>query len=116
MTTHHPYPVFTPPVTGPTVGRGGRRTVAHHLVPIRLLVLLILAAGAFLLFSLRVEAGMPVVVDEVVVQSGDTLWGIASTASAPGEDVRETIARIMELNGLSSSTIRPGQRLVVPGS
>jgi hypothetical protein len=115
MSTGHPFPIHAPALDS-TVGRGGRRTAAHHLVPIRLLVLLILAAGAFLLFSLGVQADVPLVVDEVVVVSGDTLWAIAATVTEPGDDIRQTIAEIMELNDLSSSTIRPGQRLLVPGS
>ena len=78
------------------------------------MVLLIAVVGAFLTLSLRVEAGSPQQVDHVTVRSGDTLWEIAATATEPGEDVRATIHRILELNGMTSSTIRPGQLLVVP--
>ena len=52
----------------------------------------------------------------VVVQPGQTLWSVARGLSADA-DVRETVARIQELNGLSGtagSTVRPGQQLVVP--
>ncbi|MBI1377383.1 MAG: LysM peptidoglycan-binding domain-containing protein [Frankiales bacterium] len=52
----------------------------------------------------------------VVVQPGETLWQVAR-AVAPDADVRDTIARIQDLNGLTgpgAATVRPGQSLVVP--
>lgn len=53
---------------------------------------------------------------EVVVVPGDTLWGIASESASPGEDVRDVIAEIVELNGLPSSGVVAGQTLVVPAA
>ena len=47
-----------------------------------------------------------------VVQSGDTLWTVASRHYAG--DVREGIWRVRTANGLSSSELRPGQRLRLP--
>jgi nucleoid-associated protein YgaU len=49
----------------------------------------------------------------VTVQSGDTLWGIASAVD-PGADPRALIAEIRELNGLAQSGLTPGQVLQVP--
>ena len=49
----------------------------------------------------------------VIVQPGDTLWGIAAR-TAPGVDPRATIQRISDLNGLSSGSLRAGQQLVLP--
>ncbi|HRD60002.1 MAG TPA: LysM peptidoglycan-binding domain-containing protein [Nocardioides sp.] len=49
----------------------------------------------------------------VQVHSGDTLWGIASEVAADG-DVRAMMEQIERLNALESSTLRAGQRLVVP--
>jgi LysM repeat protein len=46
------------------------------------------------------------------VRSGDTLWSIAERTHAG--DPREAIWKIRERNGLDSSTIVPGQVLVVP--
>jgi LysM repeat protein len=48
----------------------------------------------------------------LVVRPADTLWSIASTHFAG--DPREGVYRIRERNGLTSSTIRPGQVLLVP--
>lgn len=49
----------------------------------------------------------------VVVQPGESLWGIAQQV-APGSDPREVITSIRELNGLSEAPVVPGQSLVVP--
>ncbi len=61
----------------------------------------------------------------IVVQPGDTLWGIAQRA-APGADPRVTIERIVRLNGLdrvdgaggaagaAGGALQPGQRLALP--
>lgn len=53
---------------------------------------------------------------EVVVTPGETLWGIAEALAAPGEDVRDVIADIREMNGLESSGLVVGQELVVPAA
>jgi nucleoid-associated protein YgaU len=49
----------------------------------------------------------------VVVQSGDTLWGIA-TQLDPRADPRATMAELRRLNGLTGSTIQAGQELILP--
>jgi hypothetical protein len=46
-----------------------------------------------------------------VVAPGDTLWSIAARI-APGADVRETVDRLVELNG--SAPIAVGQHLRLP--
>jgi nucleoid-associated protein YgaU len=59
------------------------------------------------------EAGTPVPTRSVVVEPGDTLWGIAAEVAAPGE-VREMTHRIQELNAMSGSGVAIGQELAVP--
>ena len=49
------------------------------------------------------------------MQPGETLWTVARGLSADA-DVRETVARIQELNGLSGASLRPGQELIVPAA
>lgn len=49
----------------------------------------------------------------VVVQSGDTLWAIASSV-AGDDDVRAVVDRIQRANGLSGSALEPGQVLQLP--
>jgi len=58
------------------------------------------------------ERGEPVPVRMVQVESGDTLWTIASRA-APGQDPRDLIAEIEELNSLHGS-LQVGSRIAVP--
>lgn len=60
------------------------------------------------------HAQLPEATAVVQVAAGDTLWGIASGLAQPHEDVRELIYQIQELNGLASSELAAGQRLVVP--
>jgi Tfp pilus assembly protein FimV len=59
------------------------------------------------------EAGEPVPTRTVMVDEGDTLWGIASQVAAPGE-VREMVHRIEELNALPGAGVYVGQRIAVP--
>ena len=49
----------------------------------------------------------------VVVESGDTLWSIA-TSVADGEDIRVVVDRIQALNGLEGAELAPGQVLQLP--
>ena len=58
------------------------------------------------------ERGQPVPVRMVQVESGDTLWTIASRA-APGQDPRDLIDRIQELNSLHGS-LQVGSKIAVP--
>jgi LysM repeat protein len=48
-----------------------------------------------------------------VVKPADTLWSIA--ARSYGGDVREGVWKLEQRNHLSSVTLRPGQRLILPG-
>jgi LysM repeat protein len=47
-----------------------------------------------------------------VVRPADTLWSIAAHTYAG--DVREGVWKLEQRNHLGSSTLRPGQRLVLP--
>ena len=49
----------------------------------------------------------------VTVQSGDSLWSVASRL-APNADPRDVIADLVSLNGLSSAVVTPGQQLAIP--
>jgi hypothetical protein len=57
------------------------------------------------------RAGRPAT---TVVHPGDTLWSIAERY-APARDPFVTIDEIRRLNGISDYTVRPGQRLTLPG-
>jgi nucleoid-associated protein YgaU len=50
----------------------------------------------------------------MVVSSGDTLWNIAAQRY-PGDDTRQVVQEILQLNRLSSPVIQPGETLTLPG-
>lgn len=88
----------------------------------RLLLVLTLAALLFAAFSLgRVGAEGSASAEParelptVVVQPGDTLWGLAQ-AAAPGRDPRPVVDQIRELNDLPGGALTAGQLLVLPAS
>jgi len=49
----------------------------------------------------------------IVVQTGDTLWGIAEE-HCPEGDIRKYIYQVKLLNGMETSTIYAGQGLFLP--
>ena len=49
----------------------------------------------------------------VIVESGDTLWSIATSLKGDG-DVRGLVDEIQRLNGLDGSPLVPGQVLELP--
>ena len=83
--------------------------------------LLALAAAALLAFGYAREAatspllgaGAGAPTETVTVESGDTLWTIASSRY-PDADTREKVFQIQQLNGMSGPTILAGQELRVP--
>ena len=59
------------------------------------------------------ESGPPQNYSYVVVQPGQTLWGIAKQV-APQDDPRATIEAIRRLNALPDAGIQAGQRIALP--
>ena len=49
----------------------------------------------------------------VEVEAGQSLWSLAETI-APQADPREVIADVVQLNGLPSADVQPGERLAIP--
>jgi LysM repeat protein len=102
----------------------GRRTAkGHETPPIRLTrrgrivvfsFLLSLTGGAVALVSAPGQAADPPgPAPTVIVQPGDTLWGIATrTKGREGRDA--TVEEIRRLNNLTGYDIDAGQRLVLP--
>ncbi|MEP7765273.1 LysM peptidoglycan-binding domain-containing protein [Sanguibacter sp. 25GB23B1] len=77
-------------------------------------VVLMLAA---LLLGGRAVAGSPEAATHVVphtVSQGETLWAIASTVAHPGEDLRDVVSLIIEVNGRSSADLEAGEQIFVP--
>jgi LysM repeat protein len=77
----------------------------------KFLIVLLLAALAVGLVARTSHGAGPE--RNYVVNPTDTLWSIA--ARSYGGDVREGVWKLQQRNHLASATIRPGQRLVLPG-
>lgn len=56
----------------------------------------------------------PPVVEIYTVAPGESMWQVARGVTAPGRDVRDTVAAIVELNGLQSVDLQIGQQLLLP--
>lgn len=53
-------------------------------------------------------------VTEHYVAQGETLWKIARTVALPGEDTRDVVEMLVELNGRSSASLQVGEQLLLP--
>lgn len=110
----------------------GVRATRHQLARVRwsrvfsLLLVAALVVGAGVAFLGRAQADAPVdrgdgavvvgsqaSLSEHVVAPGDTLWALAQQV-APGADPRETVDRIMRLNGLQGVDVQVGTVLLLP--
>jgi LysM repeat protein len=85
------------------------------------LVVLLLTLGVVLTAALLLsgrstatsESGRSVPTEKVLVEPGQTLWGIAADVADDG-DVRAMVDRIEQLNALDDSMLYAGQVLFVP--
>lgn len=107
-----PAPARTRPATG---NAAGLRLTGRGRFVVAVIAILVALFGVFA--SQRAVAGEPgsaVAVTPRTVVAGETLWDIASSQAAPGQDVREVIDALVELNSLSGSDLQAGQELLVP--
>jgi LysM repeat protein len=75
-------------------------------------VVILVLLGVFLWAVFARSSGASGPAERYRVQTGDTLWGIASTRYAG--DPREGVWTIQQRNHLRSAAISPGQVLVLP--
>ncbi|MDG0789567.1 LysM peptidoglycan-binding domain-containing protein [Cohnella ginsengisoli] len=87
-----------------------------RLILIPIVALLIYAGLSMMSASAEPESIRPATAAEatVTVDSGDTLWSIAEDAKPSGMKTVAAVHLIMKRNGLTSSSISSGQRLVLP--
>lgn len=95
----------------------GRRLARTAVIALALLLALTVSVlGRGVATGQAGDAPAQVATSTVIVQPGQTLWSVAQGLHLEA-DVRETVARIQELNGLepgAGATVRPGQELIVP--
>ncbi len=87
-----------------------RRAIRVRLAVVAVTIVL---AVAGVVGAVEADTG-PVQTTEHRVRAGDTLWGIASGFTRPGEDVRVVVRSLMDLNDLTDSSLAVGQVLIVP--
>lgn len=94
--------------------RRGRRLVRTAVLLVAVLLALVgFVAGQGGVSRAGAVDGGPATT-QVVVQPGQTLWGIAA-ATLPDENTSDAVRRIADLNGLAPGvTLVPGQPLVLP--
>ncbi|GIG23185.1 hypothetical protein Cch01nite_39090 [Cellulomonas chitinilytica] len=103
----------------PPAGGGQLRLTARGRVVLAFLALLLVGVGLVMTQADRASADGPSGAVEVVrhvVQPGETLWGIARQVAGPGEDVRDVVLQLVELNRLPSAGLMAGQSIVVPAA
>jgi hypothetical protein len=101
------------PVAPLRLTRRGRRVLRGGVVV--LVLVLMTVAGLALARGARAADGPApgVVIATHVVLPGETLWGIAQRV-APDDDPRDTVARIVEFNAMTSPGVQAGQRIALP--
>jgi hypothetical protein len=99
------------------LGLGGLRLTRRGRF-VTILVALLVAAPA-VLFGAQAVAGAPAEPVEVrlhAVVPGETLWDFARELAAPGQDLRDVVHDLRELNGMSHSSLAVGQVIALPVS
>lgn len=110
--TWDPQPSFTLPARPST---GGLRLTRRGRAVLSAVAVLVTLGAVFTAQRADAEgAGAATAVVTHTVVAGETLWAIASSVAAPGEDLRDVVDRIMELNGLQDGGLRSGQQILVP--
>ncbi|WP_152192099.1 LysM peptidoglycan-binding domain-containing protein [Georgenia satyanarayanai] len=102
------------PVPRPAVRLTARGRLVRSLLVLTVALTAAVTGGSWLGGLTADAQGYQGPVERVSVSAGDTLWAIAAGTAGEGQDVREVVDDILELNGLASGDLVVGQQLVVP--
>lgn len=78
------------------------------------IVMTVFAAGNILGVNDAASLSEEAVYKTVQIQSGDTLWNLASEYGPSGADRRQLIYEICQLNDIQADSIQPGQTIQIP--
>jgi len=81
--------------------------------PARLALMVATAATGLVVVGGVAYAGSPNTNARVLVQPGQTLWGIAAS-HYPGANIEQSISTIEAANHLAGAELRPGETLTLP--
>jgi LysM repeat protein len=76
-------------------------------------IALVVAASFFSTNAMASAAGTKAHFNYVTVNAGETLWSMAATYGK-GQDARDWIANLVDLNNLTTNNLQAGQRLALP--
>lgn len=51
---------------------------------------------------------------QIKVEAGDTIWNIAQEYTEPGEDVRNVVSDICDINEIKADQLKAGMNLIIP--
>ncbi|WP_134767176.1 LysM peptidoglycan-binding domain-containing protein [Nocardioides sp. 1609] len=89
------------------------RLTRRGRLAVLVLALLVLAAVGVAFAGNSMATAEREATETIVVAPGETLWSIASDVS-DGDDVRDTMDHLVQLNDLADVSLDAGQRLEVP--
>lgn len=80
----------------------------------RTVIAVLLVAVATVWFAFAQPAAPTTEMVQVTVTQGESLWSLAEQFAPEGQDPREWIYEVTQINNLETSSLTPGMQLTVP--
>ncbi|GAB3157684.1 hypothetical protein GCM10027059_01210 [Myceligenerans halotolerans] len=96
------------------LGLEGLRLTARGRFAVAVVTLVLAAPVVWGATAVASSPEAPVEVRSHAVEPGETLWGLAASIAEPGQDVRDVVRRLQDLNDLPTGGLTVGQTLYVP--